>query len=63
MFDIRIGTILPADKALEMLPMLAPLKFEGYELTCGSFFRTCDIRDYAARFADAAKGLPVSALG
>ena len=63
MFDIRIGTILPAEKALDMIPLLAPLKFEGYELTCGAYFRTCDIRDYAARFADIAGGLPVSALG
>lgn len=63
MFDIQIGTILPAEHAIEMIPMLTPLKFEGYELTCGTFFRTCGIADYAARLNDVADGLPISALG
>lgn len=63
MFEIKIGTILPAEKALDMIPLLSPLNFEGYELTCGAYFRTCDISEYAQRIADAAGGLPISALG
>ncbi len=63
MFDIRIGTILPVEHAVEMMPLLAPLAFEGYELTCGDYFATHDIADCAARVRDAAQGLPVSALG
>ena len=63
MFDIRIGTILPAEYAPDMFPMLVPLEFEGYELTCGSYFRDNDIGEYAARVRDTAGGLPISALG
>ena len=32
MFDIRIGTVIPADKAPEMMAQLNPTGFESYEL-------------------------------
>ena len=63
MFDIRIGTILPAEHAVEMMPLLRPIGFEGYELTCGSVYRGADIAESAKRVLDAAEGLPISALG
>ena len=47
MFDIKIGTVLPVEHALEMLPLLKPLGFEGYELTCGHYFAGHDIRESA----------------
>ena len=63
MFDIRIGTIIPAEHAMDMIPVLEPLKFEGYELTCGDYFRNHDIAEYAKRVGEALGGLPVAALG
>ena len=63
MFDIKIGTVLPVEHALEMLPLLKPLGFEGYELTCGHYFAGHDIRESAKALTDAAEGLPFSALG
>ena len=63
MFDIKIGTVLPVEHALEMLPLLKPLGFEGYELTCGHYFAGHDIRESAKALMDAAEGLPFSALG
>lgn len=62
-FEIRIGTILPAEHAENAVPILAPLGFEGYELTCGDYFRTHDIADYAKKYFDLPGAKPVSALG
>ena len=65
MFDIRIGTIIPADKAPEMIRQLNPKGFESYELDFnGRLPRMFEgMEEHAARVLEAADGRPVSALG
>lgn len=63
MFEIKIGTLLMIDHALECIPALRSFGFESYELSCDKFFRTNDIQEFAKRFNNLAEGSPVSALG
>ena len=65
MFDIRIGTLIPADKAGEMIPMLNEKGFESYELS----FNGClpamfdGMEAHAAAVLEAAGDRPIAAVG
>ena len=37
MFDIKIGTLIPAEKTAAMIPQLNPKGFESYELDFNSW--------------------------
>ena len=65
MFDIRIGTIIPADAAPAMMRELNKKGFESYELDFnGKLPRLFDgMEKLAQEILDAADGRPVSALG
>lgn len=65
MFDIRIGTIIPADAAPAMMRELDKKGFESYELDFnGKLPRLFDgIESLAQEVLDAADGRPISALG
>ena len=68
MFDIKIGTLIPAESALTMIPQLNAVGFESYELN----FNDCcalangsegDLKEYGKRVLDVLDGRKISALG
>lgn len=65
MFDIRIGTILLANQALDMIPKLAPHGFESYEITFGESTRGFDLPEMGKRVLEALgdSGVTISTLG
>lgn len=65
MFDIKIGTLIPADAAPAMMPELNKKGFESYELDFnGRLPRMFEgLEEHAARVLEAAEGRPISALG
>jgi len=63
MFDISIGTIIPAKGAPETIKSLSGFGFECYEVTCENLFSRVDFDEYIKGLNDALCGIPVSALG
>ena len=64
MFDIKIGTLIPAEHALKMIPQLNPLGFESYELNFGSAESTkIDINEFSKQINEVLEGREISALG
>lgn len=63
MFDIKIGTIIPARFASAMIPKLNPYGFETYELDFKEEVNTCDMKELSKRIADGLDGRKISALG
>ena len=64
MFDIKIGTLIPAEKAAAMIPQLNPKGFESYELDFNSWdIDEVDLKEHAAKIRDSLDGRTVSALG
>ena len=64
MFDISIGTLIPANRAAAMIPQLNPKGFESYQLDFG-FLKTpeFDFDAYADSILSVLDGRKVSALG
>ena len=65
MFDIKIGTVIPADSARTVIPQLNRKGFESYELDFnGRLPRMFSgMEDHAKAVLEAAEGRPVSAVG
>ena len=63
MFEIQIGTLIPVQYAKEMIPVLNPMGFEGYEINCGRYFRDHDPKQTAAELLERLEGRKVSVLG
>ncbi len=63
--DIRIGTIVNAKPALDLIPLLAAHGFECFEITFGESTAAFDLPDMAARVQDALaeSGAGISSLG
>ena len=63
--DIRIGTIVNAKPALDLIPPLAAHGFECFEITFGESTAAFDLPDMAARVQDALaeSGAGISSLG
>lgn len=64
MFDIKIGTLIPAEHALKMIPQLNPLGFESYELNFGSAeSANTDLNEFSKQINEVLEGREISALG
>ena len=67
MFDIHIGTLIPAEHAPEMIAQLNPLGFECYELTFSGkhpgAYAAGELEKLAERTLRALDGREISALG
>jgi len=60
MFDIRIGTLIPADKAVSMIRQLNPKGFESYQLNFYKSVQTLDFNEYARAVREAAEDRPLA---
>ena len=63
MFDIKIGTLIPADCSVKMIPQLNPHGFECYELNFSQEFALTDLKEFSKQVHDVLDGRSVSALG
>ena len=68
MFDIKIGTLIPAESALTMIPQLNAVGFESYELNfndCCALANGSEgvLKEYGKRVLDVLDGRKISALG
>lgn len=63
MFDIKIGTLIPASKALTMIPQLNEKGFECYELNFYSDVVNLDLKEYYKKLEEVLDGRTVSAVG
>ena len=63
MFDIKIGTLIPAESALTMIPKLNAVGFESYELNFNDCGALGDLSEYAKKVLDVLDGRKISALG
>ncbi len=61
MFDILVGTLIPAEAAVTMIPQLNIKGFESYELNFPVVFSE-DIKEYAKKINEAKDGRSISAL-
>ena len=60
MFDIRIGTLIPAEHALSMIPQLNPHGFESYQLNFRpEFVHTVDLQKFGKQISELLGDRPV----
>lgn len=63
MFDISIGTLIPATSAVTMIPQLNQKGFECYQLNMGFRKKLLDFDEYAANLLPVLDGRKISAIG
>lgn len=64
MFDIKVGTLIPAGAAVRMIPQLNPKGFECYELNfTTSFLTNVDMNEFSKEILDVLDGKTISCLG
>lgn len=63
MFDILIGTIIPAGKSVKLIEQLNPKGFECYEIDFTNIDDFGNLKERAKEISDALDGRKVSALG